>query len=92
MLAGLFELTGAGGIMIDMEEASPTNLLDQLADLSLQVTLTMIERRPDELAGNTPGCHRRLHQAATRVKAVDVLYIARACQRPVTRTRPYRSR
>jgi hypothetical protein len=36
MLAGLFELTGAGGIMIDMEEASPTNLLDQLADFDPQ--------------------------------------------------------
>ena len=64
--------------MIDMEEASPTNLLDQLADLSLQVTLTMIERRPDELAGNTPGCHRRLHQAATRVKAEHLIAMLEA--------------
>jgi hypothetical protein len=36
MLAGLFELTGAAGIMIDMEEASAINLLDQLADLDPQ--------------------------------------------------------
>jgi hypothetical protein len=36
MLAGLFESTDAGGIMIDMEEAAPTNLLDQLADLDPQ--------------------------------------------------------
>jgi hypothetical protein len=36
MVAGLFESTDAGGIMIDMEEASPSNLLDRLADLNLQ--------------------------------------------------------
>jgi hypothetical protein len=36
MPAGLLESTDAGGIMIDMEEASPTTLLDQLADLDPQ--------------------------------------------------------
>jgi hypothetical protein len=36
MLAGLLESTDAGGTMIDMEEASPANLLDQLADLDPQ--------------------------------------------------------
>ena len=43
------------------------------------------------LTGTAAGCHRRLHEA-TRVRAADVLYIARAWQRTVARTRPYRSR
>jgi hypothetical protein len=54
---------------------SPRSTACTSGHLSLPVTFPMIERRLDELAGNAPGCHRRLHEAATRVRAADVLYI-----------------
>jgi hypothetical protein len=73
MLAGLFELTGAGGIMIDMEKASPANLLDQLADLNPQ------ERR--EVATIVRGLSETLAEVPDGKTASHVLgVLARHCQ------------